>query len=291
MKKIISIFIALSMAASAAVMAMTVSAAEVKFEAPLDDVSAWRASTGDVQLDSDDSWIDAVVDNGSLIVNMNDKAKTFYPYIKIADAQQGLFEAAEDDVLNLKANYVSDTSLDNSWAHTWGVVITFAAQHNGTNIEANINKAIGAAANIEVSGSNNIFPGTADVSINLADAVKEAVDKTAYDAIYGEGGDPTVVAIRLYISTGKYAPNAKLTISELSITDSEEENSGSVSNVVSENPTSSTAPVSSKAPSNSSTKTSSTQVDTGENIIPVIGIAALAAIAVSAGAVSRKKVK
>ena len=295
MRKITSIFVAIALTVSAAVMAMTTAyAAEAKWEAPLDDVSAWLASTGDVQLDSDDSWIDAVVDNGSLVINMNDKATAFYPYIKLADAQNGLFEADEADVFNLKANYVNDSSLDNAWAHTWGVVLTFAAQQNGMNIEANINKAIGAAANIEVSGQNNIFPGTADISINLADAVKEAVDETAYDAIYGEGGDPTVVAIRLYISTGKYAPNAKLTISELSVTDSASDGgSESSSTASSESPSSTTSTTStgSKASSTGGNKTSSSQVGTGENFLPVIGIAALAVVATSAVVVSKKRSK
>ena len=276
---------------------LTAGAEEIKYEAPIDDVSAWVASTGDVQLDSDDSWMDARIEDGSLIVSQNDKVQWFPPYIKVKDPEKGLFEAAEGDILNIKASYVADESLENSWAHTWGMVITFAATEDGTMIDANINAAIAREGGVEISSQNNIFPGSVDTSIDLAAAVKEGRSEEAYESIYGEGGDPTVVAIRLYISTGQVAPGAELSISELSVEGavdssgsgmdtSETGDTGSVSSSAS-----SAAGDEVRSENGASGGGASSQVGTGENVFPIIAITALAVVAGVTVAISRKKVK
>lgn len=270
----------------------TSSALDIKWKAPIDNIDAWVGSTGDIALDSDECWLDAKVENGALVVNENERCRVFYPYVKVKDSQKGLFEAEEGDALNFNATFDTDESSDNAQAHNFGLVLTFAAKNSdGINIDVNVNKAIALADDdINISESGNLLAGTADVSIDLAAAVRRDTTKEDYETIYGENGDSTVIAVRLYIATGEYAPETKLTLRRLSITSGV----GGADSDTNESFNSTASMISggtSAESFNSSITTNSSvpQVDTGESIAPIFSVAVLAAAAIYTIAVTKKR--
>ena len=296
MKKVISAIVAVAVTASIAAMSVVSSAAaSVKWEAPIDDVSAWVGSTGDVALDSDECWLDGKVEDGALIVNENEKCKIFYPYFKVRNAESGLFEAEEGDMLNFDATLVADETAPNASMHNFGLILTFAAQNSeGANIEINVNKALAATdSNIKIAESGNLLAGSVKASIDLEEAVKGAVSEEDYEAIYGEGGDGTVISARIYLTTGQYAPGTTVTLRELNVTTGGEPEVSSNGSTGGNTVTNSSKPDTTTNSSKGGTTTNSSkgQVSTGENILPIVGIAALAAIATSAVIITKKKVK
>ena len=110
-------------------------------------------------------------------------------------------------MLNFDATLVADETAPNASMHNFGLILTFAAQNSeGANIEINVNKALAATdSNIKIAESGNLLAGSVKASIDLEEAVKGAVSEEDYEAIYGEGGDGTVISARIYLTTGQYA--------------------------------------------------------------------------------------
>lgn len=276
---------------------MTAFADEAKWEAPVDDISAWVGSTGDVILGSDGCWLDADVVDGALVVHQNENCKVFYPYFRVKDGVNGLFEAEEGDILNIDVTLEADKSVDNAANHNIAVSLTFAAidEETGSNITVNIDKAIAEAnPSINVAETGSLLAGDIKASVNLSEAVKQCTSKANWEAIFGDNGDPTCIAAAITITTGKYAPKTIVTLRELSITSDRGDITSDTDASNSSSNTSAASSANSEAVSSKSStlaSSSKNQVSTGESILPIVGTSALATISVFVIVALRKKSK
>ena len=296
MKKIISAVVTLALAAAMSTFVMTASA-DTMYTLPVDDIEAWQSST-------DGSWSGALAES----TYMNGEASADgmkiwptgqhpygYPNARVEDTTgaNGIVTLMPDYYLNF------DIKFEGTDSDCWQMKFNFGAAAT-----ASVDPAIVKAAGVEAV-NNHIPAGEYKLSIKVSDLLKGAQkdngeiydDDQLYDLIFGPDGQPKLIGVT-FVIYGKDTSDA-LTIKNWTITTEAETGSGegtaSVASTASTASTTSTASTASTASTTSKSSTaggsSKTQVGTGEDMLPIIGIAALAVVATSAVVVTKKRAK
>ena len=296
MKKLISAVIAMAITAAMSTFVMTASA-ETIYTLPVDDIDVWQSST-------EGSWGGALAES----TYMNGEASADgmkiwptgehpygYPNARVEDTTgtTGIVTLTPDYYLNL------DIKFEGTDSDAWSMKFNFGAAATAT-----VDDAIAKATGVELV-NKHVPAGEYKASIKISDLFKGAQkdDGSVCDeaqlnnAIFGEDGQPKLIGVT-FVIYGKDTSDV-MTIREWTIT-TDAENSSNVGSATTGGSNSSTDN-SSKGSSNASTTNSSKggtttnsskgQVSTGENVLPIIGVTALAVVATSAVVVSKKRSK
>ncbi len=303
MKKVVSVLVAAAMAASMSVFAMTASATKdgIDYVLPVDDMDSWIAEImepyqwGGALAECD--VINGEVVDGAMKLTMGGGWQ--YPHARVEDMNNGLVAVTEDDYVNL------DISLDTTEQDIrFGLTLVCNLDTKNTNVQLApyICKLAGVTP-VGTGTGEQVPGGDYKLSFKFVDAVKyldEIAGSTVYDSLFGADGDSTVCSIRFYLysSTPEDVADKALTIRSFTIgaeaSDTDTSTGSGTNSTASTSGNTSTggnATTSSKTSTAGGGKTSSTQVTTGENLIPVIGVAALAVVATSTVIISKKRSK
>ena len=303
MKKIISAIAATAIATSLAISA-TVASAEAYYTAPSDPAEWGTWTVGSPKLDEATDISGEETADGALKIWFPETATATIPNA-IINQGSGLVELVAGDKLHIDATLEGEPGATDM---RWFIEIAF----NGAGTDParfNIGKYIGEATGNPVLAANSykqLPSGTYNVVLDIAEVIK-SYDKdngtNNYDKIFGEGGNSWLTTININIATNDPKNNSdkdnSLIIREIAIGGEDSFNdietgtgTSSTSSTSSTAPTSSdnnTKPVSSKG--NTTTNSSKGQVTTGENVLPIIGVTALAVVATSAVIVTKKRSK
>ena len=301
MKKIISAIAATAIAASLA-LSTTVASAETYYTIPMDPAewSTWMVNNPKLDETADLS-AEELPGGEGMKVWFPDTATVQIPNF-LLNVGAGITEVSNGDDLHID---VTLDGPDGAWDARWNVEIAFNAA--GTN-RMQIAKYIAAATGnekLKENTSSQLPSGTYNVVLDLEDLIKAYDadnDTNNYDKVFGDGGNRWLTTINFQMATNKPGENSDkdyaLTIRDFSLgTDGSFEGTGnggtaSTGSTASTASTGSTASTASTGSKSSTTGSSSkTQVGTGENLLPVIGIAALAVVATSAVVVTKKRAK
>ncbi len=301
MKKIISAIAATAIAASLA-LSTTVASAETYYTIPMDPAewSTWMVNN---PMLNETENLGAEETSEGMEVWFPDTATVQIPNF-LLNVGAGITEVTKGDDLHIDITLEGD---DGAMDMRWFVEIGF----NGAGIERmNISKYIAAATGndkLQPNDYGQLPSGTYDVVLDMEELIKAYDadnDTTNYDKIWNSGADNTrlLTTINFNVATTDPAKNSDkdnhLIIRDFSLgTDGSFEGTGnggtaSTGSTASTASTGSTASTASTGSKSSTTGSSSkTQVGTGENLLPVIGIAALAVVATSAVVVTKKRAK
>ena len=294
MKKIISAIAATAIAASLA-LSTTVASAETYYTIPMDPAewSTWMVNFPKLD-ETDDLSAEELPGGEGMKVWFPDTATEQIPNF-LLNVGAGITEVTKGDDLHIDITLEGD---DGAMDMRWFVEIGF----NGADIERmNISKYIAAATGndkLQPNEYRQLPSGTYDVVLDMEELIKAYDadnDTTNYDKIWNSGADNTrlLTTINFNVATSDPAKNSDkdnhLIIRDFSLgTDGSFEGTGN-GGTASTGSTASTASTGSKSSTTGSS--SKTQVGTGENLLPVIGIAALAVVATSAVVVTKKRAK
>ncbi len=286
LKKVLSVLLALAIAATMSAFAMTASAeTNVKWELPVDDIDAWVGENmspynWNQPLAEGCDTIEAEVTSEGMALSFpaNDSTMT-YPNARVENPG-GFLQITEDDYINIKASLgnAGDTDI------RWTVSLKFVAG------SANLRYTMAELAGVELFGGSQLPAGDYDLSFNIADAIKatdEAEGTQIYDGIWGEGGNTYITGVVFYIYSEGRVTDKPLVVKSITVGDKASDNAGTESKAPATDDTSK-APAD-KNESTTSNASSKGQVSTGESVMPIVGIAALAVVATSAVVISRKK--
>ena len=292
MKKIISAVVTLALAAAMSTFAMTASADTI-YTLPVDDIDLWQSST-------DGSWGGALAES----TYMNGEASADgmkvwptgqhphgYPNARVEDTTgaTGLVTLMPDYYLNF------DIKFEGGKEDGWQMKFNF-----GSAATANVETAIVKAAGVEAVGKH-VPAGEYKLSIKLSDLLKGAQkdsgdlydDDQLYDLIFGPDGQPKLIGVT-FVIFGKDTSDV-LTIKNWTITTEPDsgsnEGTGSVSTTTPSTSSSAGTTSTGSSASKPAATSSKGQVSTGESILPIVGIAALAVVATSAVVVTKKRAK
>ena len=307
MKKIISAIAATAIAASLA-LSTTVASAETYYTIPMDPAewSTWLVNNPKLDETADLS-AEELPGGEGMKVWFPDTATTVQIPNFLLNVGSGITQVSNGDDLHID---VTLDGPDGAWDARWNVEIAFNGA--GTN-RMQIAKYIAAATGnekLKENTSSQLPSGTYNVVLDLEDLIKAYDadnDTNNYDKVFGDGGNRWLTTINFQMATNKPGENSDkdyaLTIRDFSLgtdgsfddintgssTTSTASTGGSTTSTASTG--GSTTSTGSKASSTGGNKTSSSQVGTGENMLPVIGVAALAVVATSAVVVSKKRSK
>ena len=289
MKKIIGAVAATAIAASLA-FSSTVAQADVLWEMP-DDPSEFSTWTEGLPPLDEATDISGESTADGLRLYFPEGCKAAMPNALISSAS-GLFELTEDDEIHLEATSQGANfywSIEIAW---WG-----AEQHR-----LNISEVIGDAAGIEakdVNGYMAMVPGTYNVTMTAGEVVQAFDDANGtnyYDTIFAADSNRLFTHLNILLVTDsleKITPDQDVVIKQLAF--------GTAGTFDATTAPSSTAPSTSSCARTSSTGSTTSskpaatsskgQVSTGESILPIVGIAALAVVATSAVVATKKRAK
>ena len=296
MKKVVSILIAAALAASMSVFTMTASATKdgTDYVLPVDDIDSWIAEImepyewGGALAECD--VINGEVVDGAMKLTMGGGWQ--YPHARVENFEAGLVSVTEDDYVNLDVSLDTDTD-DIRFGLT--LVCNIDTKNTDVQLAPYICKVSGATP-VGTGKGQQVPGGDYKLSFKFADAVKyldEVAGSTVYDSLFGPDGDSTVCSIRFYLysSSPEEVADKALTIRSFTIGAQASDTNTSTGGTASTGTTSSGSTTTSSKVQTTSSTSSKSQVTTGENILPIIGVAALAVVATSAIVVSKKRSK
>ncbi len=294
MKKVLSIFIVVAMLVSVSVMTMISASAETKWKLPVDDIDQWSTWTAGSPPLTDATDISGEVVDGAMKLWFPDTATAQLPYTLVQNGG-GIVSVAKGDKLNI------DITLEGTSGGTdirFYVEMDFGGAQTGRIM---LSKYIGEAAGLEANEWGQLPQGEYKVYLDIEELLKAydsdknlTGDDSAYEKVFGPNGNPAVTLVGFCIATNTPAENSDkdqaLIIREFSIGDAESGTAdNSTTSTASDTSTTSTASKTSSATSTVSKTSDKDDVKTGESVMPIIGVAALAVVATSAVVVSRKK--
>ena len=299
MKKIVGAIAATAIAASLA-LSTTVASAEKYYTIPFDPAEWGTWMVGSPKLDeTTDLAAEELPGGAGMKVWFPETATQQIPNF-LLNVGAGIVEVQEGDDLHI------DVTLDGEDGATdmrWFVEIGF----NGAGIDRmNIAKYIAEATGNDKLAANSyghLPSGTYNVVLDVADLIKayDADNGTSnYDKVFNSGATNTrmLTTINFNVATNDPAKNSDkdnvLTIRDFSLgTDGTFADAGTDgSSTTAPSTSSSTGTTSTGSSASKPAATSSKgQVSTGESILPIVGIAALAVVATSAVVVTKKRAK
>ena len=285
MKKLFGAIAATAIAASLA-LSTTVASADKYYTMPFDPAEWGTWMVGSPKLDeTSDLAAEELPGGAGMKVWFPEGASVTIPNF-LLNVGAGIVEVQEGDDLHI------DVTLDGEDGATdmrWFVEIGF----NGAGIDRmNIAKYIAEATGNDKLAANSyghLPSGTYNVVLDVADLIKayDADNGTSnYDKVFNSGATNTrmLTTINFNVATNDPAKN------------SDKDNDAGTSTAPSSTaPSTSSSTGTSSKGSTTSSKPAATsskgQVSTGESILPIVGIAALAVVATSAVVVTKKRAK
>ena len=282
MKKLMSAIAATAVAASLA-LSTTVASAETYYTAP-DDPAEWTTWFSGSPALSEITQVSAESTADGMRVWFPETAEDKFKIVSFLIANgAGITEIQPTDELHID---VTLEGADKGTDIRWTLQLAFNGAGTGNMY---MSKYIAAEAGYEANEYNQMPQGRYEVVIPIGEMIKQYDadnSKTNYDKIWNSGASNTRLLTGLIVQVAASDPvNNSDKDQALVIHDISFGTAGSFDNAG----TGSTASTASK--SSTTGGSSKTQVGTGENMLPIIGIAALAVVATSAVVVTKKRAK
>ena len=286
MKKLMSAIAATAVAASLA-LSTTVASAETYYTAP-DDPSEWTTWFSGSPALSEITQVSAESTADGMRVWFPETAEEKFKIVSFLIANgAGITEIQPTDELHID---VTLEGADKGTDIRWTLQLAFNGAGTGNMY---MSKYIAAEAGYEANEYNQMPQGRYEVVIPIGEMIEQYDadnSTTNYDKIWNSGADNTRLLTGLIVQVAASDPvNNSDKDQALVIHDISFGTAGSTASTASTGSTASTASTASK--SSTTGGSSKTQVGTGENMLPIIGIAALAVVATSAVVVTKKRAK